>query len=479
MIFLIIALIAGAFFVSVEYGWRGGLFYTLSVGFLQDPIRKLVLLGSSNSTGTTYYGGIAFACFIITFIALRNTSQFWYTSYIFWTNKKLRSLMIIFIYLLGLQTLNSLARSSGDFRVPVIGLLFYTIPLLALWVGFHLGNNMQFLKNVIGFYILCCSIVAITVLLDSLGIQNPLFNEVGKGLLITGLGEGGTAVSGSSGLWRTSEIAGWHLAAGACFSFILGMTSSSNRQQNGWFLLSLGLTYLANTTGRRKALGLIIVFVSLFLLYYSFSSQKGRLFRTVSSIFLVLLISIGSFGLIFNDDTQESLEKFENRTKTLSLELSQERFTSGIDRVRRGIEIGGPFGCGVGVGTNTGDTGINRTVCGESGLGYATEAGGGRIVTELGIVGTIFFLYLIFEVGVLYYKNYQIGISEIPADNFNILVGLLMFVVANLVSFFQAGQVYSDLYILMLIGIFSGTFLAVPLLAAKFHTLKPSNKPTR
>jgi hypothetical protein len=132
------------------------------------------------------------------------------------------------------------------------------------------------------------------VLLDAQGVQNPLFKEVGQGLLITGLGEGGTAVQGSSGLWRTSEIAGWHLAAGACFSFILGMTSKNSFHQNIWFFLTIGLTFLTNTTGRRKALGIVIVFISLFLLYYSFSSQKNNVFRIVSSIFLVIIISLSS-----------------------------------------------------------------------------------------------------------------------------------------------------------------------------------------
>jgi hypothetical protein len=469
MVLVAFMLIAIAVFVASEYGWKGALFYTMAVGFLQDPIRKLATT-SANTTGSTYYGGLAFGCFLITFIALKNVHRIWYLTYIFWTNKKLSSLLTIFLYLLGLQALNSFARTSGDFRLPIVGFLFYTLPLLSLWVGFHLGLNHSLLKNILKFYIICCSVVAMSVYLDSIGVKNPLFDEVGKGLTITGLGEGGTAIQGSSGLWRTSEIAAWHLATGACFAFILGMISKSNIQQNGWFLLSLGLTFLANTTGRRKALALIIVFVALFLLYYSVSSQKSRLVRTLTSVLLVLILSISSFGLIFDEENQQTLARYETRTKTLTVDASQERLISGVDRVRRAIEIAGLFGCGVGAGTNTGDTGIKNTSCG--GIGYAAEAGGGRIVAELGLIGTLFFLYLVFQVGVLYYRNYMIGISEIPSNNFNILVGLLLFVIANIISFFQAGQLYSDLFVLIIIGMSFGTFLAIPLLAAEFHRSK-------
>lgn len=460
MILFAIILIATAFLVSTEYGWRGALLYTVAVGFLQDPIRKIAV-------GSTYYGGLAFACFLITFIALKNVNRYWYATYLFWTNQKLITLLPMFYYLIGFQALNSFAR-IGDIRLSIIGMLFYTLPLLALWVGFHLGKNQQLLREFLTVYVVFCSLCAISVLLDAQGVQNPLFNEVGKGLDITGIGEG------NSGLWRTSEIAGWHLAAGACFSFILGMTSKNSFNQNTWFFLTIGLTFLTTTTGRRKALGIVIVFIALFLLYYSFSSQKSKIFRIVSSIFLVIILSVSSYGLIFNESSQQDLGKYEERTATLTLDESQNRFNSGIQRLMRGIEIAGPFGFGVGAGTNTGNTGISTSSLGQQSLGYVAEGGGGRIVAELGYLGAIFFLYIIIQLSLLYYRNFKLGLVEVPPDQFNILVGLLFFVIANAVSFFQAAQLYSDLFVLIILGISFGCFLAVPILASQFNRTKNS-----
>jgi len=63
------------------------------------------------------------------------------------------------------------------------------------------------------------------MLLSLAGFENSLLKEVGEGIEITGIGYG------QSGFWRTSEIAGWHLAAGACFSIILGISEPKGLQQ--------------------------------------------------------------------------------------------------------------------------------------------------------------------------------------------------------------------------------------------------------
>ena len=459
MVLIVIAVLLAAVVISIEYGWRGALFYTVAVGFLQDPIRKI-------AEGSTYYGGLAFACFLITFFALRNASKMRYATYLFWTNQKLITILPIFYYLIGFQALNSFAR-IGDIRLSVIGILFYMLPILALLVGFHLGKNQSLLREFLKVYVICCTVFALTVLLDAQGIKNPLFNEVGSGLGITHIGEG------NSGLWRTSEIAGWHLAAGACFAFILGMTSKNSFHQNIYFLLTIGFTFLTHTTGRRKALGIVIVFIALFLLYYSTSSQKSRVFKIASSLFLVTILAVSSYGLIFDEATIENLQKYEERTAGLTLNETQNRFNSGVARLLRGIEIAGPFGFGVGAGTNTGDTGIDASSIGQRSLGYVSEGGGGRIVAELGYVGSLFFIYILLQLGILYYKNFKMGLSFLPSDVFNVLVGLLLFVLANIISFFQAAQLYSDLFVLIIIGISFGCFLAVPMLSTEYNRNRP------
>ena len=144
-------------------------------------------------------------------------------------------------------------------------------------------------------------------------------------------------------LWRTTEIAGWHLAAGACFSFILGITEEKSFKQYLFFFISIALTLLSTTTGRRKALGLVILFVSLYLLYYSFSVNGSRISRIFSSLGLVALLSFGAYEAFLGSQEQHVLDPYLDRSSSLTVEATQERFGGqGLGAFLRGLEIAGP-----------------------------------------------------------------------------------------------------------------------------------------
>lgn len=457
MIFILAALVSLFFFAISEYRWRGALLFTVGVGFIQDPVRKLSGIDSS------YFAIMALISFIITFLVLRSSLRLWNLKLICWSNPRIVNLIPIFLYIIGIQALNSFAR-FGDLRLSIIGVLFYTLPFSAFWVGFHMGNEIKLLKTFLIAYISLCSLWGISILLSLYGFQSDLLKEVGEGIQITGIG------SGESGLWRTSEIAGWHLAAGACFSFILGMTETKSVQQYLYFFLSVGLGFLTITTGRRKALGLVIVFISLYLLYYSLTVKGNKVSRALSSLFLIILLSASSYGLIFDTRTQANMAPYFDRSATITADESQERFSvQGLGAFMRGIEIGGLFGFGVGTGSNAGTTGIDSARSGVRSLAYVVEGGGGRVIVELGVLGTSFLMYLLVNIGILYFRNFKIGKVYLPNTEFELLVGLVLFAIVNLVTFFSASQLYSDPFVLIVIGLASGTFLSVPILASRYQ----------
>lgn len=450
-IFLVISL----FLVVVsEYKWQGALIFTVVIGFLQDPMRKLA------ATDSSYYAAISLVCFILTFIVLKSSTKPWKLRLICWTNPKLVSLLTLFFYLLALQALNSYARFS-DYRLTLVGIFFYLVPLMSLWVGFHIGCDQKILRRFLICYVIMCTIFGFTILLSLFGLENKLLREVGQGIQITGIG------FGQSGLWRTSEIAGWHLAAGASFSFILGITSERTYMQLLYFLLSLGFGFISITTGRRKALGLIIIYVSLFLLYFSFAYKSSRLFKILSSIAVVVLISVSSYGMIFNSEVHSTLQSYFSRSSTLTLDESQGRLRQqGIGALLRGFEIAGPMGLGVGAGSNSGTTGIGAARLGVRSLGYVAEGGGGRLVLELGGFGLLILISVAFNFAILYARNFKMGRIYLNNSYFLTLFGMLLFVVVNILSFFSASQLYSDPFVLIIIGLASGTFLSIPLLSS-------------
>jgi hypothetical protein len=239
-------------------------------------------------------------------------------------------------------------------------------------------------------------------------------------------------------------------------------------QRYMYFFLSTGLTFLTVTTGRRKALGMVIVFISMYLLYYTLSSKGNRLFRALSSLGLITLLTLSSYGFIFNERFQANLTPYFNRSATLTTEESQERLSvQGIGALVRGFEIGGLFGFGVGSGSNSGSTGIGAARSGVQSLAFVSEGGGGRVIVELGALGAAFLLYLFINIGILYFRNYRIAKIYLSNTECEILTGLVIFTVVNIISFFSASQLYSDPFVLIIIGLSCGTFLAVPYLASK------------
>jgi hypothetical protein len=460
MVILLISIVLfSLIIVASEYNWKGVLFFTIIVGFLQDPIRKL------SETDSSYFSLLSLTCFLVAFLLLKEKHTMWYIPYICWTNPKIISLIPIYFSLVLLQAVNSFSR-FGDLTLSLAGILFYILPLTALWVGFHIGTDPKLVRKFMVSYLIACTICAFSILVSLSGFNSELLKEVGEGLQITGLDR-----VGQSGLWRTSEIAGWHLAAGACFSFILGVTEERNYQQYLYFFLSIGLTILSTTTGRRKALGLVILFVSLYLLYYSYNVNGSKVTRIFTALALVGFLSFSSYEFLLSTSNQEVLDPYLDRSSTLTIEQTQERVGGqGIGAFLRGLEIAGPFGYGVGAGVNAGASDVGRSREGVRSLGYVVEGGGGRIVAELGAIGIAIIAYILFNVGVLYIRNFKLATLLLPVNLLLTMMGLLVFTITNIINFFSASQIYNDSFILILIGISSGTFLSVPILVSRYQT---------
>jgi len=457
---LVTLLLLTLILVASEYDWKGALFFTLVTGFLQDPIRKLAENDSS------YFGILAFICFFTCFMLLKSRHKLWYIDYICWSNPRVISLLPIFFYLIILQAFNSYAR-FGDLILSTAGVFFYILPVTALWVGFHIGTDPRLLRNLLTTYVMFCSIFAISILLGLFGFENNLLKEVGGGLEITGLDR-----VGQSGLWRTSEIAGWHLAAGACFSFILGITETKGFQQNIYFFITIAFTLLSTSTGRRKALGLVILFIAVYLLYYSMNVNSSKVSRILTTFSLVALASFISYEVFLGSADQSVLDPYLDRSSTITVEQTQERFGfQGIGAFVKGLEIAGPLGFGVGAGANAGSTGFGGSRQSIQSLGYVSEGGGGRIVAELGGIGIAIIGFLIFNIVILYLKNFKFAKYYLPSDVLLTLIGLVIFSIVNFITFFTASQLYNDFFVLILIGISAGTFLAVPILASQYREL--------
>jgi len=453
---LFLALFAALAVPLLDGDWRTGLVVTVAIGFLQDPLRKLL-----PGQPSTYSGMVLLAFVLCLMVMLGKANGQLGLRAMFWTAPAMLDWIPLYLGLIAAQTLNSFLR-FGDPRLALLGASFYLAPAVALWVGYQIGLNPQALKKLIVVYLLFCTLFAITAFLDFLGVVDPLMQEVGSGILIT---FEGYSAQGISGFWRTSEVAGWHLAAGACFSIILAAASPRRENQVGLLLLAAALSYLTITTGRRKSLIMVLAFTAIFLLLFSRKATPASREQVISSIFGSAAMAYATYAMFLISAKGDSFTTYLNRALTSTDDIGERFNSQGIGALTRGLEISQGFGLGVGAGANLGNLQISADAQalrgGIQSLAYVSEGGGGRIVSELGLPGVIIggSVALIFITAL--WNNFHL-LERLPQQVAYLLLGLIAFGIANVFFFFSASQVYSDPFILIILGVCLGSFLAVP-----------------
>ncbi len=134
----------------------------------------------------------------------------------------------------------------------------------------------------------------------------------------------------------------------------------------------------------------------------------------------------------------------------------------GLEPVQWAIEGFGWLGGGLGIASQ----GAQHFGGGAEVFGGAGEGGLGKITAELGVPGLLIALWFGFA-AVRYGWHVLVFVSRRSATVARLAYGLAAFLVANLAVFFVATQVFGDLFVLLLLGLVSGFFVATPVLAER------------
>jgi hypothetical protein len=458
MLLAMVALFAILVITLLDGDWRTGLVVTLMIGFLQDPLRKITPNQPSQLNGLVLIG------FVLCTLVLLDRKRNFNLRTMFWMVPQMDDWVSIYFALIALQAFNSFSR-FGDPVLTGIGIAFYVAPALGMWVGFQVGMNTLLLRRLLAVYLIGSVICAVSVFLSFRGFTHPLLKEVGEGLLITF--RHGFSAQGASGFWRTSEIASWHLAAASCIAATMGAASSKRSSQTGLLLLSIAFGFLTILTGRRKALVLVLTFAAIFFLLLFRRSDTAFKDRLVSNLLgtsglayiLFTLVIVGALGRNFGE--------FLTRTLTTTDDLGERFEGQGLGAIFRAIEVAQFFGFGVGAGAQAGNLQVTQNR-GITSLGFVSEGGGGRLIVELGIPGIIVILMLIWLFAQVFYRNFAL-LRYLPSETSVLVLGLASFAIANIPSFITAGQLYGDPFVLIMMSISMGSFLAVPTLVAEYR----------
>jgi hypothetical protein len=460
VIVLAFSLMAVLVFLAIAE-WRVGLLLCLVMAILQDPLRKLT---PGQPVYYVVFVGAVFAGMCLGALARGVPLN---PNTIFKRYRHFAMPFSLFLSLIILQAGNSYMR-FGNPMITLTGILTYVLPLVSIVCAYQLICRQgelriyQFLK----WYIVCTALVLTTVYLEYSGYNWPVLGSVGEKLIIYD-SVAQVALRSFAGLYRASEIAGWHAMTAACFVLLLTLSRgiSFTRVLKALAVAAV-LIALGLLTGRRKIVIEFAVFVSTyFILWTMFERGMGKI-----AIFAFAgIAAIGYFWLAANL-REESVPKQYNReyvSYSHYLEHSENVFEEvpkrfvdlGIAPVTWAYDSFGMFGAGLGAGTQ----GTQHFGGGTIG---ASEGGLGKITVELGVPGLFVMGWIAILVFGALWKN--VGVASRHSRRIGQLsFGFFSFLVANIAGFSVATQAYGDIFVLLILSWMMGFLLAVPILVER------------
>ena len=436
-----------AFFVGVLAflfcltDWRYGLLVTVAVGFLADPIRKIM---PDQPVAMTIVVGLFLAACLLTMLRERGVTT------LRMMGGTYRDLTIPLQFFL-LWVLISAARTVLQFGNPVlagIGTVAYLAPLPGLILGFASGGSRVWLRRFLVVYVVGCSLMTAGILLQVFGVDALVLREVGVGLYISRIGRA------YSGFFRTTEVAAWHI--GTTIALLIIVATSRWRSTSGW-LASVPIALLLAAgilTGRRKMLAQLFFFICLYALML-LHFRKGAKRLVAVGLPVALLVALASTEFFAGQELQR-FQTFFDRGSAVVVEAPQRFRNLGLGSVIWSFQRHGFLGSGAGIASQR----AQYFGGGVEIAGYSAEGGLGKIISELGVPGLLLGLWLALGSLRAVWRN-LIGDIE-RTHRPSVSLGLLALLGAQIPTFMVAAQIYGDPFVLIVLGLLLGFVLAFP-----------------
>ena len=442
--------------------WRYGFALCVLTALAQDPLRKLT------PNQPVYFVVFVGAVFGAAWLGALMASVPMLPKRIAGWSKQVGTPFTLFVLLAISQAVHSLVA----YRSPMltgIGMLSYfsPIPAIVLAYQFALRRGIRGVTRWMKFYVVMASLALVSVYLEYSGVDWSILGEVGIGVLISGAG---AYYKGNAGIFRGAEIAAWHAATAACFSFMLLW---GRRFTLAKVLLAVGLVAfflgLGVLTGRRKMIIEIAIFLSAYVaLVVWFRHRSGKM-----AIFLAIfgfVTYLGTVGMIapgpgehdlgrirVHRTADSSFGKYSHRAGTVFSDIPDRINQIGFQPVGWAVDQFGWMGAGLGMGSQgTAHFGVDTSGAAEGGLG--------KLTVELGLPGVALVGWLLVKFA-LYVWGLLAPLSSTSPKHANMAFGLVAFLLANAAAFSIATQAYADIFILLSMGWALGFLLALPVLA--------------
>jgi len=442
-VILYLALAAGAVLAFSLFDWRKGLLLCLVVGFVQDPVRKLL---PGRPVALVMAVAVCFAACLLGLylrgnrLGLRRLFA-WYP--------RLRPAVALFLVVVVLQCVATLVR-TGNPVLAGIGLISYLSPAVAMLLAERYTVDFGHLRRWLVWYLGGATVAGATVLLQYLGWSSRLFESVTFEWVHGASG----SVRMLNGLMRTSEIAAWHCAAGACLLAAFAIGARTPRWRWLGAIASVALVVAVMLTGRRKMLAAILLFAVLFavlVVQYRRGGSRALQFAGAACVLSLVGIQLGGKG------PSGLLDVYLERGITVFSEAGERLEVMTVGVFGSIVQRNGLLGAGAG----TGGQGSQYFGGGTSFVGSSAEGGVGKVLAELGLPGLLAIFWLTFALAKVIVRIARRARRE-PPHRALPLYGLIAFLPANAAVFLTAHQVFGDPFVLIVLGLITGSILAFP-----------------
>ena len=422
--------------------WRKAIYVGILVDVLRDPVRKLI---PGKPIYVTLSGAVVWLLIVLVaaVVSRRDIRQ------MLRTYPQLRSAMRYLLIAMIPAAIVSVLLQPNGILLAVIGGATYLIPVLGIGAGFAMSKRKDAILKVLEFYVIVNSIMLIGVILQYVGSNFPALGGIDFKWIRY---RDGYIVDLMCGWYRSPDIMGLHAAHVIMFGLLLAAEKRSGSQPL-WLTLALWAAFCVLVSGRRKMIGVPLVFIGCFMtLAWLYGVHRIGRFATV----LATSAAIGA-GLSFLILGTDQSNDYTDYASSL--------FTEGAGRTSE-IVVGstlstvnslGIFGSGLGSATQ----GRNYVSQGTGSTRGWQEDGISRLIAEFGLIGVMF----VVAAFVLVIRSVLASLRMIAANSrVKVLqLGLFSIVAGNLASFMISHQQYSgDPVNALFVTLILGMAFAVP-----------------
>lgn len=436
---LVYYLILAACFVACLANWRVGLYLCVLMDVVRDPVRKLTEDQSVLLTIAT--ASLWLAVFLG--VVARDQAQMW-SAFRRYPGLKWGVVLLVLAILPG--AFLSMILYRNGYVLSVIGVISYIAPLMGLAIGWTFPRAERDITKLLQFYVIVNSIGLIGTALEWQGIEFPGLGGIKMDWLRY---HGMTEIKLIAGFYRSPDIMGLHAAHVAIFAMILAMRFRG-LPRICWLSLAMWALACALISGRRKMIGIPLVFIAIYL--FLASARGSRIVSSAGVVFTTLLVIAGVGMLAIREgDTTRDYQEYASTIFSQGFQRS-----GGIaDSVLHTIYQSGLLGSGLGSATQ-----------GAHYAGIQTqknwqEDGVSRLFKELGLPGVI----LVGVSGLCFLSVVWRGTRLIPPSDrtLELQLALIAVVGGNAASFISSHQQYSgDPMSGMLVLFLLGAALGMP-----------------